>query len=105
MYKRETTAARTVDSSLPSLVHLLCSARQTLTPASFGLTDTSIPELLRASLKLRHGFLLLHVKPIEAGSSQSTLMSLACRSPAVIDLLLLTISGLADELYSSVVSS
>jgi hypothetical protein len=32
-------------------------------------------------------------------------MSSAYRSLAAVDLLLLTISGLADELYSSVVSS
>jgi hypothetical protein len=63
------------------------------------------PERRRVASKLRHGFLLLHVKPIEAGSSQSTPTSSACRSPAAVDLLLLTIPGLADELYSSVVSS
>jgi hypothetical protein len=39
------------------------------------------------------------------GSSQSTPTSSACCSPAAVDLLLQTISGLADELYSPVVSS
>jgi hypothetical protein len=78
---------------------------ETLAPASFEDAGTDVPELRRVALNLRHGFLLLHVKPIETGSSQWTPASSACRSPAAVDLLLLTISGLAEELYSSVVSS
>jgi hypothetical protein len=77
---------------------------ETLAPASFEDAGTSIPALRRVAPKLRHGFLRLLVKPIELGNSQSTPTSSAYRSPVVVDLLLLTISGLADELYSSVVS-
>jgi hypothetical protein len=63
------------------------------------------PKPRRQALKLRSEFLLLLVKPNELGSSQSSPTSSASRSPAAVDLHLLTISGLADELYSSVVSS
>jgi hypothetical protein len=63
------------------------------------------PERCRVPPKLRLGFLLLLIKPIELGSSQSTPMSSASCSPAAVDLLLQTIFGFSDELYSSVVSS
>jgi hypothetical protein len=62
-------------------------------------------EAIRVSPKLRQEVLLLLVKSIEPGSSQSTPMSSVCCSPATVDLLLQTIFGLSDELYSSVVSS
>jgi hypothetical protein len=78
---------------------------ETLSLASFEDAGTDVPELRHVALKLRHGFLLLLVKPIETGSSQSTPTNSVYRRRVTIDLLLLTISGLADELYSSGMSS
>jgi hypothetical protein len=45
------------------------------------------------------------IKPGKQGSLQSASASSVYRRRVTVDLLLLTISGLADELYSSVVSS
>jgi hypothetical protein len=45
------------------------------------------------------------IKPGKQGSLQSTPASSVYQRRVTVNLLLLTISGLADELYSSVVSS
>jgi hypothetical protein len=78
---------------------------ETLAPAEHLAVARGHLEAVRVSPKLRYGLLLLLVKPNERGSSQSSPTSSASCSPAAADLLLQTISGLSDELYSSVVSS
>jgi hypothetical protein len=78
---------------------------ETLAPAENLAVARGHLESVRVALKLCHGLLLLLVKLNELGSSQSSPTSSASCSPAAVDLLFQTISGLSDELYSSVVSS
>jgi hypothetical protein len=92
-------------TAIPSSSPSFLAGTETLAPAEPLAIARDHPERCRVAPKLRLGFLLLLVKPIELGSSQSMPTSSACWIPAAVNLLLLTISGLADELYSSVVSS
>jgi hypothetical protein len=78
---------------------------ETLAPANPSAAAAGIPKPRRAASKLCHDPLVLPVKQIELGSSQSTPTSSAYRRPVAVDLLLPTISGLPDMLYGFLVSS
>jgi hypothetical protein len=74
-----TAAAGALNPSLFLLSRYFFLVTETLASASFEDAGTDVPELRRVAPKLRHGFLLLLVKPIELGSSQSTSTSAVFR--------------------------
>jgi hypothetical protein len=67
-----TAAAGALNPSLFLLSRYFFLVTETLAPASFEDAGTDVSELRHVAPKLRHGFLLLLVKPNELGSSQST---------------------------------